>query len=81
MNNHQPGLPTILVFFWPREDVDLETFDLSTMYMYTVFFIYIYIYIYIYISCSSTKTYEVLGIKDIGNTYADLSSRRGMIQL
>jgi len=28
--------------------------------------------------CSSTKTYEVLGMKDCPNKYADLSSRRGM---
>ena len=30
------------------------------------------------IYCSSAKTYEVLGMKDTPNTYADLSSRRGM---
>jgi len=30
------------------------------------------------IYCSSTKTYEVLGMKDTPNTYADLSSKQGM---
>ena len=31
--------------------------------------------------CSSTKTYEVLGMKDTLNTYVDLSRGKGKIQL
>ena len=31
--------------------------------------------------CSSTKTYEVLGMKDSLNSYVDLSSGKGKIPL
>jgi hypothetical protein len=31
------------------------------------------------IYCSSTKTYEMLGMKDTPNTYDDVSGRQGMI--
>jgi len=30
------------------------------------------------IYCSSTKTYEVFGMKDTPNMYADLSSKQGI---
>ena len=33
------------------------------------------------LSYSSIKTYEMLGMKDTPNTYADLSSGKGKIQL
>jgi hypothetical protein len=31
--------------------------------------------------CSSTRTYEMLGMHDIPNTYADLSSGQGTFNL
>ena len=31
--------------------------------------------------CSSTTTYEMLGIQDIPNTYGDLSSEQGTMNL
>jgi hypothetical protein len=54
------------------EFIHLKIFANSTLYVYAIKYdssIY----------CSSTTTYEMLGMQDIPNTYGDLSSEQGMM--